>query len=63
MNKHITLQFFASDEQIVDMYWERNSNAIQETENKYGQLMWRVANNILGDSMDCEECRNDAYFN
>jgi RNA polymerase sigma-70 factor (ECF subfamily) len=51
-----------SDEQIIDMYWQRDSDAIRETENKYGHLLWNVANNILGDAQDCEECRNDAYL-
>ena len=52
----------ANDEQIVDMYWQRDPDAIQETDNKYGKLLWNVAHNILFDSQDCEECRNDAYL-
>lgn len=52
----------ASDDQIIDMYWQRNPDAIQETDQKYGHLLGNVAYNILFDSLDCEECRNDAYL-
>ena len=50
------------DEKIIDMYWERNPDAIQETDQKYGPLLWNVAYNILYDTLDCEECQNDAYL-
>lgn len=62
MSKRKTSQPAASDEQIIDMYWQRNPDAIQETDQKYGTLLRNVANNILFDSQDCEECRNDAYL-
>ena len=62
MSKPITPQPFADDEKIVDMYWQRNPNAIQETDQKYGPLLRNVAYNILFDSLDCEECRNDTYL-
>ena len=51
-----------ADEKIVDMYWERNPDAIQETDQKYGPLLKNVAYNILYDPEDCEECQNDAYL-
>ena len=62
MEKHTEPQSFASDEKIVDMYWQRDPDAIQETDNKYGPLLQKVAYNILYDSLDCEECRNDTYL-
>ena len=62
MSKRKTSQPAASDEQIIDMYWQRNPDAIQETDQKYGTLLRNVANNILFDSQDCEECRNDTYL-
>ena len=62
MSKPITPQPFADDEKIVDMYGQRNPNAIQETDQKYGPLLRNVAYNILFDSLDCEECRNDTYL-
>lgn len=52
----------ASDDQIIDLYWQRDDDAIQQTDTKYGRLLWNVAHNILYDSSDCEECCNDAYF-
>ncbi|MBQ7915496.1 MAG: sigma-70 family RNA polymerase sigma factor [Firmicutes bacterium] len=52
----------AEDEQIVEMYWQRNPDAIQETDQKYGHLLWTVAYNVLCDAQDCEECQNDTYL-
>ena len=51
-----------SDEKIVDMYWERNQRAIQETDWKYGSMLRNVSYNILCDLQDCEECQNDTYL-
>ena len=51
-----------NDEKIIDMYWERNPDAIQETDHKYGKVLRSVAYNILFDDLDCEECQNDAYL-
>lgn len=51
-----------NDEKIVDMYWERNPDAIQETDKKYGKVLHSVAYNILFDELDCEECQNDTYL-
>ena len=62
MEKNTTPQPNVSDEQIIDMYWQRNQDAIQETDQKYGNLLQNVAYNILYDSLDCEECRNDTYL-
>jgi len=51
-----------NDEKIIDMYWERDPDAIQETNQKYGNMLRTVAYNILSDYQDCEECQNDTYF-
>lgn len=51
-----------ADEQIVEMYWQRDENAIRETEKKYGWMILRIAYNILHDPYDSEECRNDVYL-
>ena len=50
------------DEKIIDMYWERDPDAIQETAKKYGPMLQSVAYNILSDFHDCEECQNDAFL-
>ncbi len=51
-----------SDEQIIDLYFDRNEQAISETDNKYGGMLFTIAHNILCDPLDCEECKNDAYL-
>lgn len=62
MGRRTKPQSSASDEQIVEMYWKRDPNAIQETDEKYGYLLRNVAYNILFDTLDCEECKNDTYL-
>ena len=51
-----------TDEQIIELYWTRQENAIQETDKKYGQFLFRIANNMLHDRRDSEECQNDTYL-
>lgn len=51
-----------SDDEIIELYWGRNEDAIQETDNKYGQFLYRIAYNILYEHRDCEECKNDTYL-
>lgn len=51
------------DKSIVDLYWERNENAITETANKYGKYCFAIAFNILSDTEDAEESVNDSYLN
>ena len=51
-----------SDEQIVELYWRRDERAIRETDRKYQHFLLTVANNILRDAQDCEECLNDTYL-
>ena len=62
MSRRTTQHSLASDEKIIDMYWQRDPDAIQETDHKYGNLLRNVAYNILFDSLDCEECQNDTYL-
>lgn len=50
------------DLQIIELYFERNENAVKETDAKYGRLCFRVANNILKNNEDSEECVNDTYL-
>lgn len=62
MNRQTKPQETAEDENIVEMYWQRDPDAIQETDKKYGHLLWTVAYNVLCDVQDCEECQNDVYL-
>ncbi len=50
-----------TDEHIIELYWQRDENAITHTDGKYGKYLFRIAYNILHDSLDCEECQNDTY--
>ena len=49
------------DERIVALYWERNEDAIRETETKYGKYCYSIAYNILHSPEDSEECVNDTW--
>lgn len=50
------------DEEIVELYWRRNEQAIRETDIKYKTFLLSVANNIVKDMRDSEECLNDTYI-
>ena len=51
-----------SDEKIVDLYWQRDEQAIKETDIKYKKFLLSVAMNIIHDMCDSEECLNDTYI-
>lgn len=51
-----------SDEKIINLFFSRSEKAIQELDRKYGTLCRRIANNILRNWQDAEECVNDAYL-
>lgn len=50
------------DQELIDLYWGRDEEAIKETATKYGKLCTYIAKNILKSVEDCEECVNDTYF-
>ena len=50
------------DEKIVQLYWDRNEQAITATANKYGSYCASIAKNILDNNEDAEECVNDTYL-
>lgn len=51
------------DSEIVQLYWDRNEQAIPATSEKYGNYCASIAKNILGSENDAEECVNDTYWN
>lgn len=51
------------DQEIIALYWKRDENAIKETKRKYEPYLFKIAQNILNDSRDSEECINDTYLN
>lgn len=50
------------DSKIIELFFERSEQAIDELSKKYGPLCKKIAFNILGNSLDSEECVNDAYL-
>ena len=52
---------YMEDERIVRLYWERNENAIRESEMKYGKYCYSIAYNILHSHEDSDECVNDTW--
>lgn len=50
------------DNEIVDLYWKRNEQAIKETADKYGAYCLKISLNILEDMSDGEENVNDTYM-
>ena len=50
------------DQEIVELYWDRNETAIVETDRKYGKYFHTIAYNILYSNEDAEECVNDTYL-
>ena len=50
------------DNQIIDLYWQKNADAIKETDAKYGAYCFAIADNILHDKEDSEECVNDTWL-
>ena len=50
------------DTKIIELYFERNEQAIKETDIKYGKLCHKIAYNVLNNRQDSEECVNDTYL-
>lgn len=50
------------DEEIINLYWERQEKAIYETDKKYGRYCNTISFNILQNSEEAKECVNDTYL-
>ena len=50
------------DEMIVSLYWQRDENAIRETQIKYDRYLMKIAYNTLADLEDSAETVNDTYM-
>ncbi len=51
-----------TDSEIISMLWERNEKALAALSEKYGGYCSAIAENILENREDAEECVNDAYL-
>ncbi len=50
------------DSQIIELYFERKEEAIKETDSKYGSYCFAIADNILHNAEDAEECVSDTWL-
>ena len=62
MELQIKANSVMSDEKIIELYWQRDEQAIKETDIKYKKFLLSVAMNIVHDMCDSEECLNDTYI-
>ena len=51
------------DNLILELYWNRDFSAIDETAKKYGRYCFVISENILCNREDSEECVNDTLLN
>ena len=50
------------DNTIIELFFARSEQAIQELADKYGKVCHSLSYNILNSRQDAEECVNDAYL-
>lgn len=50
------------DKEIIKLYYDRDEKALHEVTRKYKHYCVSIADNILGDHADAEECFNDALM-
>lgn len=51
-----------TDQEIIQLYWRRDDQAVAETDRKYGRFCHAIAGNILRDVSDAEEVVNDCWW-
>ena len=50
------------DHEIIELYFQRKEEAIKETDSKYGSYCFAIAENILHNAEDSEECVSDTWL-
>ncbi len=50
------------DKQIIELFWQRSESAITAAADRYGPYCSRIAENILGNKEDAEECVSDTWL-
>ena len=50
------------DRKIIELYVHRDEKAIKETSHKYGPYCFSIANRILNNKEDSDECVNDTWL-
>ena len=51
-----------NDEQIIQLFFTRNEDAISQTACRYGGQLTRLSENILRNKEDAQECVSDTYL-
>lgn len=51
-----------TDDEILDLFWAREEEAIAQTEKSYGHRLFMLAQRILRSREDAEETVNDTYM-
>ena len=51
-----------NDQAIVQLFWDRNEDAISESKKQYEDYCMYIAENVLHSRQDSEECLNDALL-
>ena len=51
-----------TDSQIIALFWERNEDAIRETDAVYGRKLYVISDKILHSNQDAEESVSDTYM-
>lgn len=50
------------DSKIIELYFSRDEEAIVQTKEKYGKLLFGLSYGILRSDVDAEECVSDTYM-
>ena len=50
------------DRQILELFFARSQDALEQVRRRYGSQMDHLAGNLLGNPLDAEECVNDALL-
>ena len=51
-----------TDTEIIELYWSRNEDAIKETDLAYGRKLHVLADRIVQNNEDAQECVSDTYL-
>ncbi|MBO4878642.1 MAG: hypothetical protein J5544_00110, partial [Clostridia bacterium] len=50
------------DTRIIELFFARSEDAVPALSTKYGAGCMRIAQKVLNNAQDAEECVNDAYL-
>ncbi|MDO4540281.1 MAG: sigma-70 family RNA polymerase sigma factor [Syntrophomonadaceae bacterium] len=50
------------DQEIIELFWQRDEDAVAQSQRAYGAYCFTIAHNILMDREGAEECVNDTWL-